>query len=304
MKRLFVFFIIAVLAAALFGSAGCSFVREGVTGEKPDDPDADADADVPAVSAAHNIIGDWFGVFSGTEYISARFTADGKCELQTGLYQSEFVGPRYYGDYHWGGGGGDEIFLDMYKGAAREVDYGEGNVWEEWSDGGRDAATTALIVSFRVFGGQMTSVALKAEAAGIDTDGYTVIPAATFVVLNTEAGGAGHESPFIFGSMPYDNNEGKTLTPKPPDTFAFKAERFFTTAELNVRCGPSTDFGTYGTVPPGTPVDKIASMASGHDEWAFILLNNGGGWVHTDYLAESPPAPETNTDTDADTNTE
>ena len=146
----------------------------------------------------------------------------------------------------------------------------------------------------------MTSVALKAGAAGIDTDGYTVIPPAAFVVLNTEAGGAGHESRFIFGSRPNDETEGKTLMPKAPDSFTPETGRYYTTAELNVRCGPDTSFGTYGTVPIGTAVDKIAYMATGHDDWAFVLLMNGGGWVHTDYLADNPPAKEPVTEPDTE----
>jgi len=302
LKKLFAVALALILAFSALGIAGCSVVKEGVTGERPPAADGEGEGDegAPAVPAAHNIIGDWFGVFDGQEYLSFRFTADGKCELQTGLYQTEFTGPRYYGDYRWGGDVGDEILLDMYKGMSREVDYGDGNIWDDWYDGGRDDASTALTVSFRVFGGSMTSVALRAGAAGIDTDGYTVIPPAVFVVLNTEAGGAGHESPFIFGSMPFDETEGKTLMPKTPDSFTLKAERYYTTAELNVRCGPDTSFGTYGTVPIGTAVDKIAYMATGHDDWAFVLLMNGGGWVHTDYLADSPPAKEPVTEPDTE----
>ena len=296
MKRLLVFVLAIILAVSAIGIAGCSVVREGVTGERQTDgADGSSDEDLPSVPAAHNIIGDWFGVYNGSEYLSLRFTADGKCELQPAAYRSDMFGPRYYGDYRWGGQGGDEIFLDLYKGDSREVDYGGGNVWDDWFDAGRDAATTALTVTFQVFGGQMRSVALKSGMAGIDTDGYTVVQAGAFLVLLTDSS-SGHDSAFVFGSTPLDQTEGKKLVPKPPDSFVSKAERYYTTAELNVRCGPSTDFGTYGTVDIGTPADKIAYMAAEYDDWAFVLLMDGGGWMHTDYLADSPPAPQTNND--------
>jgi len=297
MKKLFVIILILVFAFSALGAAGCSFVKEGVTGERQTGADGEGDEEAPYVPAAFNITGGWFGVYNGSEYISFRFTADGKCELQSAIYQSDMFGPRYYGDYRWGGDGGDEIFLDMYQGLSREINYGDDNIWDEWYDGGRDAATTALMVSFRVFGGTMKSVALKAGAAGIDTDGYTVVQTGAFLVLLSESGPlSGNDSQFIFGGTPYDDTEGKTLLPKPPDAFTYSAERFYTTAELNVRCGPDTGFGTYGTVPPGTAVEKIAYMASGHDDWAFVLLMDGGGWVHKDYLADKPPAQEKDAD--------
>jgi len=298
MKRLLVFVLAIILAISAFGIAGCSVVREGVTGERQTAADEGDEDDFLSVPAAHNIIGDWFGVYNGGEYLSFRFTADGKCELQPAVYRSDMYGPRYYGDYRWGGLDGDEIFLDLYKGESREVNYGDSGVWDDWYDAGRDAATTALNVSFQVFGGQMRSVAVKAGMAGIDTDGYTVVQTGAFLVLLTD-GGSGHDSKFVFGSTPFDETEGKTLTPKAPDSFTIRTERYFTTAELNVRCGPSTDFGTYGTVDLGTAADKIAYMATDHDDWAFVLLMDGGGWMHKDYLSETkpaPPAPETNSD--------
>ena len=289
-KRMLILVLFLAIALGSFGFAGCSLVKEGVTGEKQAEaPDDDGEDMLPVVPAAFGVIGDWFGVYSGNEYLSLRFTADGKCELQPAAYPSDMFGPRYYGDYRWGGDDGKEILLDLYKGISREVDYGEGNVWDEWSDGGRDSASTALMVSFRVYGGTMKSVAIKAGAAGIDTDGYTVVQAGAFLVLLTEGAGSGNPSPFIFGGAPYDETEGKTNSPNSPDLFIDRAQRFYTTAELNVRCGPSTSFGTYGTVPIGTPVDKIGNMMSGHDDWVFVLLADGGGWVNTDYLADSPP---------------
>ena len=277
--------IILIIALGAFVFPGCSIVKEGITGERPDaGADAGSDAEDAAVPAAFPIIGDWFGVYGGNEYLGLRFTADGKCELQPAVYPSDMFGPRYYGEYSWGGDGGKEISLDLYKGASREVNYGDGQVWDEWSDGGRESATTALTMTFRVYGGDVKSIAIKAVNAGIDTEGYTVVQFGAFVtLLSVAAGGSGNPSPFIFGSEPYDETEGKTRTPMPPDILNERAERFYTTAELNVRCGPSTSYGTYGTIPLGAAVDKIGS-ATGVNDWAFVLLADGGGWVNTDYI--------------------
>ena len=135
----------------------------------------------------------------------------------------------------------------------------------------------------------MTSFAVKAEEPGFDTDGYEVVHIGAFVVMITATTDAsGETSQFLFGSEPYDQTEGKSGNIKVPDSFTERAERFYTTAELNVRCGPSSDFKTYGTVLLGTPVDKIGFMWSGSDDWAFVLLQHGGGWVNTDYLTDNP----------------
>ena len=290
MKRLLLFILVLVLVVSTIGLSGCSFVKEGVTGERQDESgDGNMLEEEPAIPAAFNIIGDWSGVYAGSEYVDLRFTADGKCELQTGIYASDMFGPRYYGEYRWGGEGGKDIILDLYKGVSREVDFGEGNIIDEWPDGGREAATTALNMTFRVFAGSMKPIALKTDMGGIDTDGYPVIQKGAFMILHSYVEGGTEEDTFRFGSPPYDDTEGKTLMPSIPDSFTDRAERFYTTAELNVRCGPDTSYGTYGTVPIGTPVDKIAYMLSGHDDWAFVLLKDGGGWVNTGYLADSPP---------------
>jgi len=295
MKKLLVLILIIVLAAAVFCLPGCSIIREGITGERQTDVE-ESEPDEPFVTPAFNIIGDWFGVYAGSEYLAVRFTADGKCELQPALYPSDMFGARYYGDYRWGGDNGDEIILDMYKGESRALDFGDDNVFNEWSDGGRESATTGLSITFRVIFGQMRSFALKTDLGGVDTEGYTVVQRGALIVMLNSSGGSGNQSPFLAQATPYiDNNEDKTMTPKAPDSFTIRTERYFTTAELNVRCGPSTDFGTYGTVPSGTPVDKIAYMATGHDDWAFVLLMDGGGWVHKDYLADGPPAPVADT---------
>jgi hypothetical protein len=201
-------------------------------------------------------------------------------------------GPRYFGDYKWGGDGGREIIMDLYKGQSREVDYGDGFVWDEWYDGGRENATTALMMTFRAFGGGDKSFALRAVGAGIDTEGYTVVQASAFLVLLAEPmSGNGNPSPFLFGTIPLDPTEGKSGSSIVPDRLSDNAERAYTTDELNVRCGPSTDYKSYGTIPLGTAVFKIG-YATGKEEWVFVLLVDGGGWVHTDYLSVTKPEPK------------
>ena len=94
--------------------SGCSIIREGITGERPDE-DAEAPAksdEFPSLPAAYPIIGTWFGVYSGNEYLEIVFSADGRCELQPAVYPSDMFGPRYYGEYRWGGSDGKEIILD------------------------------------------------------------------------------------------------------------------------------------------------------------------------------------------------
>ena len=284
--------IVVVLFGMSAGLSGCSIIKEGITGERPagEGDGGSADGDIPSLPPAFPIIGDWFGVYGGNEYVSLRFTADGKCELQPAVYPSDMFGPRYYGDYRWTADDGNQIVMDMYKGVSKEVDYGNGNIWDEWSDGGRNKATTALSMTFEVYGGKMKSLALRAVMAGIDTEGYTVVQTGAFLVILAEgAGGSGNSSPFIFGSISNDQTEGKSKTISAPNALMASAQRFYTTAELNVRCGPSTDYATYGTVPIGTPVDKIG-VQEGKNDWAFVLLADGGGWCNTEYLTETAPA--------------
>ena len=283
-----------VLAAVLSVSvlSGCSIIKEGITGERPEaEPEApDVQEEAPARPAAFPIIGDWYGVYSGSEYLSLKFTSSGKCELQPAVYPSDMFGPRYFGEYKWGGEDGREIILDLYKGEVKEADTGtDDDFFWQWEDKGRANASTALMMTFRVYGSTMKSFALKAAGAGIDTDGYTVVKPGAFIVLISEQTGPDAEwIPWIFGADPFDETEGKKNNPSAPDTFLDRSERFYTTAELNVRCGPSTSYGTYGTVPVGTAADKIGE-ASGNEEWAFVLMQDGGGWMHVDYLQATPP---------------
>ena len=280
-------FLIAVILA--FGLPGCSLVKEGITGESPEDAASSEEPAPIVVPAAFRIIGDWFGIYNDSEYLMLRFTADGKCELQPAVYPSDMFGPRYFGEYVWGGEDGREIILDLYQGQSKEIDYGDGFTMDEWTDGGREAATTALMMTFRVFGSDAKSFAVKAVGAGIDTEGYTVVQAGAFVVmLNQTVGGNGNPSPFLFGTIPYDPDESKSPNSVVPDNLLDNAVMFYNTDELNVRCGPGTDYKSYGTIPVGTSVWQIGS-ASGKDEWAFVLLDDGGGWVHTDYLSATKP---------------
>jgi len=292
---------ILITIILILSLSGCSLVREGITGDKPGDTSSSTDVAPVSAPAAYPIIGDWFGIYNDSEYVELRFTADGNCELQTAVYPSDMFGPRYYGQYVWGGDNGDEVSLDLYQGQSKQIDYGNGNVVDEWSDGGRDSATTALTMTFKIYGGTMKSFVVKAMGAGTDTTGYTVIKDNAFIVmLANSANGSGNPSPFLFGTIPLDPTPDKSQNSVIPDTMLDKAAVFFTTEELNVRCGPGTDSRTYGTIPGGTQVDQIGSL-SGNDKWAFVLLSDGGGWVHKDYLTTTKPAPKT--DTAANTNT-
>jgi hypothetical protein len=290
------FFLTVVVCFVL---PGCSLVKEGITGEGTEEVVTPVETTPEVEPAAFPVIGDWLGIYNDSEYLELKFTADGKCELQTAVYPSDVFGARYYGEYLWGGDDGREITLDLYKGQSKEVDYGYGFIMDEWSDGGRESATTALMMTFRVYGGEVKSFAVKAVGAGIDTEGYTIVQPGAFIVLLAEAmSGNGNPSPYLFGTMPLDPTEDKSGNSILPDTFAETAERCFTIEDLNVRCGPGTGYKTYGTVPTGTPVDVIAS-AEGKDDWSFVLLSDGGGWVNKDYLSvtkpEVKPVPEEDT---------
>jgi hypothetical protein len=275
---------------------GCDLVKEGVTGEKQDMASGSGSAETvpPSAPAAFDIIGDWFGVYNGNEYLAVRFAADGKCELQTAVYPSDMFGPRYYGDYRWGGEGGNEIILDMYKGVSGNVDSEDGYAVTEWSDGGRESATTALSMTFAVYGCDVKSVALKAASAGVDTEGYTVVKSGAFVVIFPGAADSAAGS-FFFGTEPADPTEGKTKVSIAPNTFGAAAERFFTTDDLNIRCGSGTDNASYGMALKGTAVYKIGWMEPAEEDWVFVLLEGGGGWCSAEYLSDTPPEAATAT---------
>ena len=280
---------VLVVMISIFGFSSCKVVKEGVTGER-EEQDEIADEMIPSLPAAFPIFGDWYGVYNGSESLSLFFDSELKCEMQTAVYKSKVLGPRYYGDYRWGGDDGKEVILDLYKGVSEEVEDEAGNKEHKWIDGGREKATTALNISFRIYGGSVKPIAIKSTSKGYDTEGYMVVPTNVFVMLVPGQGDSQGTVDFLFGSAPRDTEEGKTASPVTPDVHRDKAERFYTTAEeLNVRCGPSTDYGSYGQVPLGTPVECIGSM-TGVSDWVFVLFAGGGGWCNTTYLSESPPS--------------
>ena len=53
-----------------------------------------------------------------------------------------------------------------------------------------------------------------------------------------------------------------------------------TTASLNVRKGPSTNYGVIGVLPKGTPVDIYETKG----QWAKISYGAGFGWSNTNWL--------------------
>ena len=54
---------------------------------------------------------------------------------------------------------------------------------------------------------------------------------------------------------------------------------------LNMRKGPSTDYGIVNVIPVGHPV-KIIGYKSGVSGWAYVtdLTTGVNGWVSTAYL--------------------
>ena len=292
------FLTIILTIIVIFVLSGCSLVRQGITGEGPEAATTPVSVEpVEVVPAAFPIIGDWFGVYDKNEYVAVKFSEDGKCELQTAVYPSDMYGPKYYGTYTWGGDSGKEVILDMYRGQSKTITNEDGLVFDEWYDSGRENATTALMLTLRIYGGPMKTFAIKAVGSGTDTEGYAVIQANAFaLMLANAADGSSNSSPYLFGTVPFDTEEDKSPNSVVPDTFLDRAERLYINAdELNVRCGPSTEYKSYGKIPMGTPVDKIGER-SGEEDWIFVLLMDGGGWVNKDYLVETNPTtaqPET-----------
>ena len=58
----------------------------------------------------------------------------------------------------------------------------------------------------------------------------------------------------------------------------------YTTTALNVRRGPSTNFGIIGTVPAGTEV-TINDYNYNEQEWLRVIYNGQTGYISTKYLS-------------------
>ncbi len=65
-------------------------------------------------------------------------------------------------------------------------------------------------------------------------------------------------------------------------------DTLYATISLNVRSGPSTDYGAIGFLDPGEAADIIGcNYDSG---WYAIAFNGGTGWVSGSYMTDVPPA--------------
>ena len=271
-----------IIAGFIFALPGCKVVEDNVN-ENPNHEVGENAEMEPSITVDENmvfgIIGDWGGwdyMLPGEERFMISFGADGKCNVQRGNY-ADYLGPVYYGDYNWSE---DEkyITLDMYQGVPYEQE-GEGPYvpWYLWLDEGRENSKVTLNLSFRIYGGSVRTFALKANAGGIDSEGYAIVDENSFVVFSSWSS----EDYFLFpfGSSMITSEGGGRNRVVNPDTFLETSEHYQTIAEQDVYCGPGDDYVSLGRVPSGILVCKIACMATGND-WAFVLFDGGGGWVN------------------------
>ena len=68
-------------------------------------------------------------------------------------------------------------------------------------------------------------------------------------------------------------------------------QTYYTTAGVNLRGGPATSYTKITTVDRGEKVQ----VAARDGNWSFVKVGNRFGWINSDYLSTTQPAPETNT---------
>ena len=66
---------------------------------------------------------------------------------------------------------------------------------------------------------------------------------------------------------------------------------YYTTAGVNLRGGPATSYDRITTVDYGTKVD----VAAREGNWSFVRVENRFGWISSDYLSTTQPAPQATT---------
>jgi uncharacterized protein YraI len=66
---------------------------------------------------------------------------------------------------------------------------------------------------------------------------------------------------------------------------AAQAAPGFTTANVNHRTGPDTDFPSMGVIPEGEPVDIRGCLRD--ESWCDVIAGGNRGWVFSEYLAFS-----------------
>lgn len=57
----------------------------------------------------------------------------------------------------------------------------------------------------------------------------------------------------------------------------------FSTANVNVRTGPDTDFPSVGVIPEGDPVEIAGCLRD--ESWCDVIWAGNRGWVYSEYLA-------------------
>lgn len=65
-------------------------------------------------------------------------------------------------------------------------------------------------------------------------------------------------------------------------------ETYYTTAGVNLRSGPATSYDRITTVDLGEKV-QVAAREGG---WSFAKVGSKFGWISSDYLSTSQPAPQ------------
>lgn len=59
----------------------------------------------------------------------------------------------------------------------------------------------------------------------------------------------------------------------------------YTTANVNHRTGPDTEFPSMGVIPEGTPVDIRGCLRD--ESWCDVIAGGNRGWVFSEYLGYS-----------------
>ena len=65
-------------------------------------------------------------------------------------------------------------------------------------------------------------------------------------------------------------------------TVAAEASPGYTTANVNMRTGPDTDFPSVGVVPEGDPIDVRGCLRD--ESWCDVSWGNNRGWIYSEYL--------------------
>jgi uncharacterized protein YraI len=65
-------------------------------------------------------------------------------------------------------------------------------------------------------------------------------------------------------------------------TAAAEASPGYSTANVNLRTGPDTDFPSVGVIPEGAPIDVRGCLRD--ESWCDVIWGPNRGWVYSEYL--------------------